>query len=753
MSQLKWVIVAELILDTGTERFSAERVRKLASESPPTEEVIYAGEVLQWGTIHKSIPYLPGLPQVSDAQIRIKDNYRRWRDLLSHQTPRRRIIRITILPAGGSLADYAPVFVGEVVNVVFTPAAIEVSLRDRQFAWLEETIPAMGITALYPDLEPKDQGQFIPIIQGQVRSIEESPSLAQGVIPLPHLGVIPEPSPPESPPAFRDRWAVAVHPVASVVTVYRREQVVNDDDMTRSEWFVVDPEEYEITTGYFAEEDNPFGRFEMTHTYLDFYEQQPEGTEIRADVDGIDFRGVWGDLPAVISSPPGGAIRNPIDFFINMTYLICWKAGISVTVFDTEEIGALREVFEDLGYYCDGAITQEMTAREWLERFLRDFHLDMFVNRRGLITLRYITDEDPDRPVYTEGKHILRETFIERLPEAIINQIECRFSFNNATGKFDEGTVTDNAEEQDYLELVDDESPSVAEQKIEKEVLELFHVRDEATAVATITKRMDAQRLGSFQQEMELPLPEVLASVELARLVGLTHSMGLEIGGYDNREVKILSLLFDLDRLKVRMKSVLRVPATVNQNGPERLRPLVTVISPSEAYAVYSNVSSGGNFADSDSFDDPSTFATCTIDHSSAFADYAQVVLHSFPEPTEGRTLSAVRIAITIQFIQGSGTVILDQHPASWVKIKDHYPINLTEAADSIWESAGASVAKAEFSADYTASAFAIAFPGGASDVHLHLAQWSTMNSGALGGFGTHTIKAYDAYIEYTYAD
>jgi len=755
VSQIKWITVAELILDTGTERFSAERVRKVASESPPTAEVIYSGTVLQWGSVHKSIPLLPGLPQISDAQIRIADNYRKWRDLLAKQTPRRRLIRLTVLPEGASLAAYTPIFVGEVVSVVFTPAAIQVSLRDRMFAWLDEPIPAMAITSLYPDLAPKDQGQFIPIIQGQVRSVETSPSTAEGVIPLPHIGFTPEESPPASPPASRDRYAVAVHPVSSVVAIYRREQIVNDDDMATSEWVVVDPAEYEITTGFFAEDDNPFGRFEMTHTYLDFYGQQPEGTEIRADVDGIDFRGIWGDLPEAEASPPGGALRNPIDFFIGMTYLICQKAGISVNVFDTDEIGALREVFEGLGLYCDGAITEEITARDFLAKFLRDFHLDMFVNRRGLITLRYVTEESPTRTVYVEGKHILRGSFMEWLPEKIVNQIDCRYAYNNATGKHDAGFVQDNATEQEVLNLPQEESPSSPEQKIEREVLELTFIRDADTAQSTVDKRMEAQQLGTYQQELELPLPQVVADMELAQLIGLTHSMGLDLynPGYINQEVKTLSLLFDLDRLKVRARTVLSVAADVdnfNVNPDvERVRPTIAeIIDVGPPYDVYHVVSGKDSAIDYSEY----TYALGSFEFTSSFAEYNQLALYGVPEPRANRTLTAVKLGSVVEYIWDNPNV----SPISVVDVRKGAEYSRTGAAYFTYQAAflfggeDEAAPKQLYEADLTPAEWESAFPGGASEVHFRMIQWHSFSSQASIP-NTH-LRWYDAWVEYHYA-
>lgn len=728
------------MLDSGTERVSGERVR--LNQASPVDQVIYAGTVEHWGLIDKSIPILPGMPQISDAQIRIKDNYRKWRDLLYAQTPRRRIMRITMLPEGGSLADYDPVFVGEVVDVRFVPAAIEIRLRDRMFAWLDEPLPAMAIPELYPYLRPEDVGGFIPIIFGHVRGFDESPSVEEGIIPLPHIGIF-DPDSPSSPTTLRDRWAVAVHPVHEVISVYRRESVQTNADITQSAWVLVDPSEYEINEVYFAEDDHPFGPYEMWHTVLDFFEIQPEGTEIRADVSGII------DADA---SPPGPQ-RNPISLWRNITYLLLKTAGVPLEVLDTVEIDALAERFRVLGYIADGAITEPLTAREFLSRFLASFSLHMFVNRRGLITLRY-PEEDQSPPVTTtfkEGKHIIRQSFVEQLPERIVNQVEYRFAYNNATNQWDQDSVIDSAE-QSVIAMQDDESPSLFEDKVEKEVLDQYFIRDSQMALVMAERRFVFQKLGSYRQSFDMPLPATIAGLELAEMVNLTHSMGLNLGGYLNRQAMIYGITFDMDRLKASVKTVLFPAQTVTRPDQLRLRPQIDVYPPSAPYSAYSNIDDGGSFVDADDVSNPTTYADFTINATSPFADYSHAVLHSYPEPDLGETLVSVRLAVIFEYVRGSGTVIADQHPISTIKIKDHYPVSLTEAATALWESGSVSESKSEHYIDYSAGAFTSAFPGGAADIHLHVFQWGTFNSGALGGFGTHYMRCYDAWIEYTYA-
>jgi hypothetical protein len=61
-----------------------------------------------------------------------------------------------------------------------------------------------------------------------------------------------------------------------------------------------------------------------------------------------------------------------------------------------------------------------------------------------------------------------------------------------------------------------------------------------------------------------MDLPDNIGYLELATLAGLTHYDGLQVGGYVNKELKILGIVIDLDKLKVTVTSILRVPQTIS---------------------------------------------------------------------------------------------------------------------------------------------------------------------------------------------
>jgi len=563
------LFLLDIELDTGTEYVSSKTVN--VGGSPPSK--IYEPFVVSWGIFENGIPSPVGLPITGDARFKLAESQsRKWRDLFAHQTPRGRKVKLWALFEGESLTMRVvsplelrtPFFSGEIVNAAFnSDRSIDITCRDITYAWIDEPIPAMITKDIYPGLMERYEGQFLPIITGEVRTtpqVETSPPDVamnkRGQIALPRMGWNQETG---------DRWGVAAHPCARIV-VYRKVELAIDGEQTE-EWEYVSPGEY-------AEAIIPVNAFNlsMNHHVIDFFVQQPDGTELRADVDGIHYRGPWGGLEEVgtpLGSPPqttfGGlvAIRNPIDFFINMTFFLMNKAGVSGgdgSVFDVDDISRIREKFQVLGFACDGAITKPITGREWLEQFLKSFNLDMWQKRNGKISLNYTDEENASRTIYTETDLILKNTFSERTPEKPFTQFQYRYLHNFADETWGAWGLLNTSGQ--AVMVVD------GEPKIEKDIVDLYFVRQFSTAITVTAHRSEFVSPGSYLQEWQLPLPEVPVSLEPSSLIGVTHRMGLEIGGYVNREVKVLKLRHDLDKLVTTVNGILRVPQTVTQGSP-----------------------------------------------------------------------------------------------------------------------------------------------------------------------------------------
>lgn len=554
MAKPAWLFLASFYLDSGTERVSGGNVRH--------PDYLYEGRVKSWGFIEKTIPIVAGRPHVSDARIRVGDKDRKWRDILAdtETTTRRRLVDIRAVLEGTSEAAAYVVYTGEIQDAERHEEQVEFSLRDHMFSWLDEEVPAMVNATLYPGLDPKNDGQFLPIIQGLVNSFPERP---EGQVRCPHFGLM------EFEGVIYDVYGLAAHPVFDF-GLYRRVSYLGEEGETdhAKEWEPVDPREYTSIvvpiTGYGVD---------MNHTLILFTLDQADA-EIRADCEGIDFRGAWGTLPPsgfhATENPGGtpGVQRNPIDFFIGMIFFIMHKAGrTQEDVWDTEEIAALREHFEDLVYVSDGAMTRVTKAGDFLAQFLSSFNLDMFQKRNGLITLGFTEEASPaDYIHFIEGVHILKGSWKERLPDDISTQEIFQYFRIPVEDRFYLSGIADTVEQA----ILGFETPSGTEPIAETGRFDLYWVRQLEVANDVILRRLPYLSLKSFRQEFEVPLPLVLTQdVELGDLIQITHSAGLASpNGYSAQLVKIIGMVFDLGRMVCRLTTVRRVTPQLMDTSP-----------------------------------------------------------------------------------------------------------------------------------------------------------------------------------------
>lgn len=542
----EWHVFGQIFLESATQNLA---VRPWNVTDTSGEE-IYEGLVLGWGNIDRSVPFPAGMPQVGDARIRIADTTRRLRDRLAHETPRRRTVTLKIAQRGGSSLFSRPAaYTGEIVDAVFGSGYVEFNLRDVTFAWLDEVFPDLITHDTFPELSIGVDSAFANIITGVVTSHEKNP---QGAVPIPHIGFS---------SAAGDWFGIACHPIWDLVALYRK--LPGEGAFT-----LVDEAEFTI-----IEETRDALGLNLTFSILVFPVEQPAGTELRADVEGISSRGGWGPL-----APVTGLLRNPVDFFINMTYFFLVRAGLDpVTPFDTEEIEFLREQCESLipdsstdgaaPLLCDGALVKPFSAREFFGKFLPSFQFSMFQKKNGLITLRLIGESDSNRIVFNRGK-IIRNTFVETIARPTYNQVAYRTKVNYTTNEWGETTTYDNEDDQralgEYTGEIDTAGP-VRSVKIERDPgFDFWFVRDNATAAWSIARRMSYLALGSYRQQFKMPLPEVIDDIDLADLIGISHPFGLEEdGGYSDKEVVVTALTADLDRLTLDVKTILREPQSI----------------------------------------------------------------------------------------------------------------------------------------------------------------------------------------------
>lgn len=713
----KFIVVARFYLDSGTQSFSNLPV------THPTWT--YEARVLRWGYIERSISIPISLPRIGDAVIRIADTDRQFRDLLSVEPSRRRLVEIKIVEQETSESAVDPIYRGAVTNTTFGPGYCEISIRDMVNTWIDEELPSVINRVNYPNLAEGIDNAFLPIVNGEVISSDDNP---QGVIELPHIGY----DGANSPPDFIDRWGAAIHPIEDIA-IYRQLPGENF-------YSPVNPDEYDVTqeSKVFAE----LPTLTATPTYVDFIVPQPDGTKIRADIWGINYRGPWNGIAEAASFQEN---RNPINFFINMIYLAMAKAGADSSVWEISTIQDTLDKFYTIlddspptGFLCDGAITRAMTVREWLGVFLSDFEIDFYQQKNGKLAIAYVQDTDPSRPLFTAGHDVEINSFFEEIAKPTVNQCRYHFAKNYASNEYGINSIYNNFIDQGLLGTVSSPPQSI----VEAEDFQMDYVRDPATAIFVIRRRMSFLSLGSFRQTWNMDLANTIEDLELARLIGLTHFDGLDVGGYVNAEVKVLGLTIDLDKMKVAVSSILRVPRLM---GPDVARP--TIYSAITEPAPNSTITGPDLANDNDAqIGESLTYTELAISGTGTFTEYVYEHWGGFPESDPAKTLDRVRIWARLEYITGGGAA---GSPIATVGVFRIGDANPTHHGDEILTINNADTPVGDFYFEYTAAEFAAAFPGGMSECVVRAVQYHTLSQGTWSP--EFLLRIYDIWRECIY--
>lgn len=541
--QHRYVVLAQIDLDDASQYIATHRVNH------PT--FTYEARIVDVGRISRSIPCPSGAPITADCVIEIADTDRTWKTIMRSPV-RRRVVTLKLIREGDSESAEVPLFVGEIIDFELKARSVRLMLADHAFAWLDEFIPSYGSRDLWPYMAQGTDEFFFPIIQGNCISLDSN---VQGLIPLPHIGVT------DVPDAFlgtvpMDRWALARHPVVSFV-IYR--QLPGEGAFT-----LVDASEYHYHLETRIIDGNPIG-----FTFVDFLTTQPDGTAIRADVYGIWIREPFGSMGGIAPDVPteSDTLRNPIDFFIFMTFSMSSKAGAD-SIFQTDHISTLRDLFETLNYKCDGAIVEAMTMRAFFGQYLSSFALDFFVNRNGKYDLAFTDAENTARELWSEHDLIIKDSWNEGLDD-VANRLRYNFAKNYATNEFADQRIFDNIAEQ--------LAQGGTYARVEEQQFDMHWIREAETAQEIALRRINFLSMGSFKQTFRMPIPiaRVKSNMELANLVGVSHSYGIaeDIIGYVNREVKVIGNEIDLRDLSITAQTVLRVPVIVQGASPPTFTP------------------------------------------------------------------------------------------------------------------------------------------------------------------------------------
>ena len=459
----------------------------------------------------------PTLPIINGAEIDVADNNGYFRNLLYAITQRRRPIEIRIGFKGGEFQQFPVLFGGELDKSNFGPGYTRLKPKDIWKRWMDRRCPPWINLQNFPNLPEGITSGFFPLVFGQVYDLSTNP---QGAIELPLVDTT------------LNRYAANRTQTKAIPRVYRKEP--GDGVFT-----LVSDTEYSV-----VEVVTTIDAYPGYHlTYVQFNSAQPDGTLIRADIDGTSFRGTFLNLPEI---PVGTTIRNPVDHVINLLFFLLILEG-STAAFDDWAFYDTWQKYADLALYSDIAFTEDITIGEMLSRITYSAMMNIYPNRHGRIAVNFtaLDETNDDRQVFTDDFDILRngrlrgsESQLDILIDDIertVNQFEHYWGWNNSTQQWSAGDFYNNAADQSELG------------EIEHDIFYFYAIRNTATMRYMIRLLASYYRLKTKLVKFYLSGPKNVSHVELALLIGMKYYLGPG-GPWTNKELQVRRIAYDGQR-------------------------------------------------------------------------------------------------------------------------------------------------------------------------------------------------------------
>jgi hypothetical protein len=181
---------------------------------------------------------------------------------------------------------------------------------------------------------------------------------------------------------------------------------------------------------------------------------------------------------------------------------------------------------------------------------------------------------------------IVRESFFEEDPSPVANRCVLPAYRHYAANVWLWTGIYDNFNDQAALSvirrnsddsIVYDDGIPVRDARIEPITSEVWFCRDFQTIYDVAVRRMSFASLGSYQQYFDLPTPEVIEDIELAKKILVTHRAGRIAGGYSQEELKIIGTSMDLASFRTTLTTVRSVPGTILGSAGGGSRPTVVI--------------------------------------------------------------------------------------------------------------------------------------------------------------------------------
>jgi hypothetical protein len=471
----------------------------------------FEGRVVNFGPIDRSIPVPSGIPRIGDGFVELADTDQKYRKLFAANPPQGRAIDLVMMPPDEPLSMAARIYRGEITHVDFPEGSAIINFADISFGFLDEDIPALGTPDNFPSLPDPTVEVFVPIPIGFIRA-----TTTEGAYAAPLVDTI------------NNLYIISRYPIEQVTVVYRKS---GDDPF----FTAVLPTEFNVVTEARFIDPNDY-----VFVYIQFASAQPDGTEIRVDVKGWVPQDDVGLGSTTAQTDPALVIKAFLKEISRRT-----NDQLDLPSFDTTEA-----LTTSRGYLAAGVFERGINQRSALAQLVSSFQIDLFQNKDAKIAIDLADVAVPTRPVFDDILRLVRGSVHNALPNPYYNRFRYRYSLDHSTGEWGAEDQFDNEIER-----------GVTGSLVEAPLVDMYFVRDGATAIQVISDIAAYFSLGSFQFKSALPGPQVVEDLELAKNIGITHYGGISAGGlgYTNVEFRTHKLLFDPNLLKYEVSAIRRV--------------------------------------------------------------------------------------------------------------------------------------------------------------------------------------------------
>jgi hypothetical protein len=531
------IALTHFFLDEGTLNYSGHRVIAPAHT--------HEAKVISFGSIEKEVEIPTGPPRLSDMVIELDDSPDRttgvqfFRSTFGTKTPRMRQADLLIGPVGGMEHLFAKPAKVTIQRVTFPPMRARVEGSDLRSKWLQKPLPMVINSTNFINLPAGTTQAFFPfafgIIEGEL-----------GALKAIHVDTA------------LNRYTAAFHPVESV-EVFTKTPAQTEFQLTPYSYTLV--QEAMILEGR-----------ENNASYIQFASALPEGTEVRYNIEGVNFRGGWGTLP-----PITGVSRNVVDHLINILFYIkrLDEPSPDFSNYDIFSFEEVRDKIEALEILSDYAIVEPLTGQEIVTQLTAPPVVHMIPDNFDRIKLVKITDDDyDDAPLIDDATGTLLRSEVISLAAPTYNRYRYRYAYNHATGQWGGEGVYDNAADQEVLG------------EIEELQVDLYSVSDPDVAMDCVAEWSLWQDHESHRMRQQVDYKTHQTDIELLKPFRDTHYGGLADGGwveeifvpYRTRLVIDKPMVWDFDAIR---RPIIRNPedevlaignwAWNHRGGPEYL--------------------------------------------------------------------------------------------------------------------------------------------------------------------------------------